>query len=170
MGILLRTALAALLLTWPGGPALAQDPLPSPTGPVILTVEGAISMTNTGATATFDRGMLEALGMRTLQTSNPFETGQHEFEGVLLRDVLDRVGAKGELLTAFALDGYTVEIPVSDAAAYDIILAMVWNGKPMRVRNKGPLWVIYPVDHHKELRSERYSNRTIWQLKRLVVR
>ncbi len=160
----------ALSVIWSIGSASAETPLPAPSGPPILTVEGAIAVTNVGDTATFDRAMLEELGMRTLQTSNPFETGVQTFDGVLLRDVLRRVGATGEMLSAFALDGYTVEIPVSDVETYDVLLAMRWNGKVMNVRYKGPLWVIYPVDRHRELQTESYSNRTIWQLKRLVVR
>ena len=151
------------------GPAMAA-PLPTPTGEVILTVEGTIQTTNVGATAQFDREMLNALGVHKKTSSNPFETGTHDFEGVLLRDVLDRVGARGEMLAAFALDGYTVEIPLSDAETYDVLLATTWNGEVMSVRRKGPLWVIYPVDDFPELRTESYSNRTIWQLTRIVVR
>ncbi len=161
--------LLALLVIALMSPARAAS-LPQPVGPTILTVTGNIEHTNVGEEARFDRVMLEALGVHKLSTSNPFETGVQVFEGVLLRDVLRRVGASGDMLAAFALDGYTVEIPVADVAKYDVLLAMTWNGETMTVRRKGPLWVIYPVDRHKELRSESYSNRTIWQLKRLVVR
>ena len=35
--------------------------LPSPTGPVVLTVSGRIANTNAGKTAEFDLAMLEAL-------------------------------------------------------------------------------------------------------------
>lgn len=143
--------------------------LPQPTGKVLLTVSGAITQHNTGDEAAFDRAMLQSLGMHKLRTTNPFETGIHEFEGVLLRDVLDKVGATGSKLIAFALDGYAVEIPASDAREYEVLLALVWNGKQMTVRNKGPIWVIYPLDRYDELKDEKYSARSIWQLGRLVV-
>ena len=39
----------------------------------------------------------------------------------------------------------------------------------MSVRDKGPLFVVFNYDSAAELRSERYYNRSIWQLRRLQV-
>ena len=47
---------------------------------------------------------------------------------------------------------------------------MVWNGQEMTVRNKGPLWIVYPVDQFDELKKEIYSIRSIWQLARLTIK
>ncbi|MGJ3258112.1 MAG: molybdopterin-dependent oxidoreductase [Rhodospirillales bacterium] len=162
-------AAVVLALAATGIPRNAAADLGKPTGKVILTVGGKISETNVGDEARFDRAMLEEVGMRTLKTRNPFETGMHMFEGVLLSDLLRRVGATGETLVAYALDGYAIEIPVSDAAKYPVLLALIWNGKEMSVRNKGPIWVIYPVDEFEELKDEEFSSRSIWQLERIVV-
>lgn len=161
-------ALMAMLI----GPAdTFANTLPSPTGKPILIIGGAIDRTNVDGEAHLDRAMLEALGLRTLETTNPFETGVQRFSGVLLRDVLRLVGGDDKtMMVASALDGYTVEIPVADAIAYDVLLAMTWNGERMTVRRRGPIWVIYPIDQTPELRDEIFSNRTIWQLKRLTVR
>lgn len=162
-------AAVAVVIAFQAVPAFAADPLEKPAGPVILTVEGKIAITNTDKEARFDRKMLEALGMHTIKTSNPFDTGKHTYEGILLGDLLKRVGAAGEMLVAYALDGYAVEIPVADTKKYPVMLAMVWNGKEMTVRNKGPIWVIYPIDKYSELKDEKYSSRSIWQLERLIV-
>ena len=40
---------------------------------------------------------------------------------------------------------------------------------PMSVRDKGPLFIIYPFDESEDLRSERYYSRSAWQLKHLEV-
>lgn len=150
--------------------AFADDQLPTPTSEVLLRVDGSISARNTDDAALFDRGMLEGLGMHTMKTSsNPFEPGKHEFKGVLLRDILNAVGASGDTIIAGALDGYKIKIPKSDAYDYDVLVAMIWNGKVMRVRNRGPLWVLYPIDQHKELNSAEYSGRSIWQLNNLTI-
>ncbi len=143
--------------------------LPIPTSPVLLTVDGNIGVTNVNGKAEFDRGMLEALGMQSIVTTNPFETGTHTFEGVLVRDILKAVDANGGDLAAVALDGYSVKIPVEDVLNYPVMLAMVWNGKAMKVRNRGPLWVIYPIEKYTELQDQKYSARSIWQLKKLTV-
>ena len=150
-------------------PAQASADMQKPAGKVILSVDGAITEKNNGTDAVFDRDMLRALGMHSLTSSNPFETGVQHFEGVLLSDLLARVGASGKMIVAHALDGYAVEIPISDAKRYPVLLAMVRNGKEMTVRNKGPLWVVYPVDQFEELKEEIYSTRSIWQLTRLTI-
>ncbi|MBO6946656.1 MAG: molybdopterin-dependent oxidoreductase [Rhodospirillales bacterium] len=162
-------AAVAVVFTLQVTPGSASGSLEKPVGPVILTVEGKIKITNTGKEARFDRKMLDALGMHTLKTSNPFDTGTHTYEGVLLSDLLESVGADGTMLVAYALDGYAVEIPVADTKKYPVMLAMIWNGKEMTVRNKGPIWVIYPIDKYTELKDEKYSSRSIWQLERLIV-
>jgi hypothetical protein len=40
----------------------------------------------------------------------------------------------------------------------------------MRIREKGPLFIVYPFDTKAELRSELYYNRAAWQLHRLQIR
>jgi hypothetical protein len=44
------------------------------------------------------------------------------------------------------------------------------NNRPMRVREKGPLFIVYPFDTKAELRSELYYNRAAWQLHILRIR
>lgn len=151
------------------GSSVAQE-LPKRSSEVLLTVDGKISVTNYLDKAEFDRSMLEAIGMQSMKTSNQFEPGIHEFQGVLLRDLLDKLKSSGTTLVARALDGYTIELPVKDAYDYPVMLAMIWNGKVMRVRNRGPIWVVYPIDDYDALRSPQFSGRSIWQLKSLTVK
>ena len=94
--------------------ALAADALPRPTGAVVLTVSGSIANTNVNSEARFDRAMLEKLGVRTLRTSTIWTTGIKTFEGVLVRDVMKAVGAKGTEVRAVALNDYAVTIPMAD--------------------------------------------------------
>jgi len=145
-------------------------PMAPSKGKVLLTVEGQINRTNGGDKATFDRERLLNLGVHTLKTSNPFIKGVHTFEGVYLSDVLDAAGANGKTITALAIDGYSTDIPVSDAHKYKPLIALKMDGKVMRVRTKGPLWIVYPVDQIEELRSEKFSPRSIWQLITLTVK
>lgn len=82
---------------------------------------------------------------------------------------MKRVGATGSRVKAIATNDYSVEIPVSDFAAYRVILAMKMNGEILRTRNKGPLWVIYPWSERPELRTQVVYGRSIWQIKELMV-
>ena len=108
--------------------------------------------------------------MQTVRTATPWTEGVQDFTGVRLRDLLAAVGAQGSTLALTALNDYTVEIPIADARAYDVIVAYRRNGEAMAVRDKGPLWIIYPLDQHAELRDPEHQARMIWQLRRIDVR
>ena len=59
---------------------------------------------------------------------------------------------------------------IDDATRHDVIVARLMNNRPMRVREKGPLFIVYPFDTKAELRSELYYNRAAWQLTALHIR
>lgn len=147
------------------GTALALEPA---TGPVVLTVKGAISNTNAGDTATFDLEMLQSLPGREGTMETPWTTGNVTFSGPLLREILAEVGAKGSVLVVRALNDYSAEVPAEDAKI-DTILATHMDGKLMSVRDKGPLMLVYPFDKDRELFNEKYFGRSVWQIKEIEV-
>lgn len=152
--------------------AMAQDlpPLEAPTGPTLLTVSGAIAVTNTEGAAIFDRDMFNALGTVQITTSTPWTDGPQTFSGVLGRTVLERVGAQGTVVLASALNDYTVEVPIDDFLSYDVMLATHMNGEEMKISDKGPIWIVYPRDSEPKLQDRRLHDRWVWQLKSLKVR
>ena len=140
-------------------PAAAQEP-------VILTVEGKI----TGdAPIDFTRAQLEALGLESETTSTPWYDDPATFEGVRLSRLLDSVGAQGEVLRATALNNYYAEIPFADARDFEILIALKKDGDYMSVREKGPLFIIYPFDRKPDTKNELYYSKSVWQLRRLTV-
>lgn len=153
-----------------------QIELISPQGPVVLEVRGAIangnddSDGNGNVIARFDMAMLQALPSVRLKTSTSVTDGAHLFEGVLVRDVLDRVGAKGTTVTATAPNDYAVDIPLSDFRRFDTIIAYRKDGEPLSRSDKGPLWIVYPRDEKAELQDIRYDYRWVWNLEALKVR
>lgn len=165
-GALLRGA-AVLLVTL--GPAFAQ-PLPKPAERPLLEVSGKITVMNAENKATFDLAMLEAIGISKTKTSTPWTEGQPQFEGVMLKALLDRLGASGDTVEAVALNDYKVQIPIEDFAKYPVILAYRMNGELLKVREKGPLWIIYPQDDFPALKNKETQSRWAWQLKELRVK
>ncbi|MEE9251045.1 MAG: oxidoreductase [Alphaproteobacteria bacterium] len=149
--------------------AAVAESLPQPSGKVILTVSGNIRNTNGDGVAEFDRAMLEALGMTELQTSTDWTTGRPVFEGVPANALLEAVGAGGTTARAIALNDYVVDIPLADFRDYPVVLALKVDGKYMRVRDKGPIWVVYPHEQYEELKAETFQVRWIWQLRRLEI-
>jgi len=144
-------------------------PLAPPQDKVVLSISGRVTRTNAPGRADFDLEMLAALPQRRLVTRTPWHQGAQVFTGPLLRDVLAQAGADGTLLIAVALNDYRCEIPAEDTRQFDVVLARLQNGEPMRVRDKGPLFIVYPYDTDAKLRSDRYYARSAWQLRSLIV-
>ena len=162
---LLTFCLATLAAT---APAAAFE-MRAPTEEVVLVVSGEIAVTNQGDTAAFDRAMLEELGGDIIVTSTIWTDGVLEFEGVRLSKIAELLGIDSGVFVGFAINDYSVEIPVSDAFDYQPIIAYKRNGQFMSVRDKGPLWIIYPYDLDRKTNTELIYSRSIWQLDRLVV-
>ena len=169
-----RTTMAGLLAmpvaTLPiHGLQAASDTLGQPTGKVILTITGQITKFNQGNTAVFDIAMLEGLGMTGFSTATPWFDGVVHFEGVLMAHLLDHVGANGQKVTALALNDYSTDIPLDDFRRYNAILALKRNAAYMPIRDKGPLFIVYPYDSDPALKHQRYYSRSAWQVARLAV-
>jgi len=156
-----RILLAAPLF----GLAARAVALDAPTGPVVLTISGAVSRANRDGRADFDMAMLERLPQRSIATETPWHSGVRTFGGPLLRDVMAAAGAKGASARLVALNDYRVDIPIDDPERFDVIVARLLDGKPMSVREKGPLFVMYPFDTQAQLRNAVYFSRCIWQLR-----
>ncbi|WOI57442.1 molybdopterin-dependent oxidoreductase [Palleronia sp. LCG004] len=162
-----RTFIAATVLSV--GAAIAAD-LPRPEGDVILTVSGDIASTNADGMAEFDLAMLEEIGISAFETSTIWTDGTQSFEGVALVDLMETLGVEDGTLRATAINDYSIEIPVADAVEGGPILAYRRNGRDMSIRDKGPLWVVYPYDDNSEYRTEVIYSRSIWQLDRIEVK
>ncbi len=170
---LFRRQFAAILIA--GVPASillrtkSASALQVPSGKAILTVSGAISVTNHLNEAIFDRAMLEALGMEAITTNTPWSKGPVRFEGVRMDLLMQVVGAKGSFVTAYSLNDYITKLPISDFARFKPILALKRNGEYMPVRDKGPLFIVYPYDSDPVLQQQAYYNRSAWQIASMVV-
>ncbi|WP_168380988.1 putative pterin-binding protein [Modicisalibacter radicis] len=143
--------------------------LESPSGPVILVVSGAIGETNVGGEAHFDRAMLMALPQHETRTHTPWHDGRILFTGPLGRSVLEAVDARGSRMRVIALNDYASTIPVADFEKHDVILAMTADGRPLSVREQGPLFVIYPFDDEPDLLNEVILSRSVWQVAHIVI-
>ncbi|MFN2408840.1 MAG: molybdopterin-dependent oxidoreductase [Halomonas sp.] len=136
----------------------------SPTGPVILKVEGDIDYKNVGDEAHFDRQMLEQLPQHDVVTTTPWTDSRNHYEGPRMRDLLAYLGVEDGSVNVLALNGYEADIPVSDFYDYDVILALKRDGEAIPVREYGPLWVLYPFDQDDTLLSEKMRFRAVWQV------
>ena len=161
--------LLALLGCLASQTAIAQD-LAAPTGPVVLTVSGQITRTNGDGVAAFDQAMLDALEQHTTTTATPWLEGVHDFSGPTGAAILEAVGANGDTLQVIALNDYAADVPALDMTEHAVVFATAVDGNRLSVRDKGPLFLIYPFDEQPELFNEVYFGRSVWQIARIDVR
>ena len=138
-------------------------------GPVVLKINGKIGTKNTAGGAVFDDALLDALPQKSFMTETPWTKGSVKFTGPLLSDVLNAVNATGTNIKAIALDDYKINIPIEDARKYGVILARQMDGKKLAIRDRGPLFVMYPFEQFPELKTSVYFSRCIWQLQSISV-
>jgi hypothetical protein len=149
--------------------ALSAHALEPAKGKVILTIQGKVGETNSPKGAVFDMAMLKSLPQQTFSTHTPWDKTPTKFQGPLLRDVLAAAKASGTTIKAVALNDYKTQIPMGDAAKFDVIVAHSMNGQDIPVRTKGPLFIVYPFDSQPELKTPTYYERSAWQLQRMEI-
>ncbi|MBV0911136.1 molybdopterin-dependent oxidoreductase [Rhodobacteraceae bacterium ASV31] len=140
---------------------------------ILLTVSGELDLPETSrsdsTSIVFDRAMLEALPEHSFTTTTIWTAGEQTFTGVALAELLAHFGIEGRLIKAVALNDYSVDIPFDEIGPDAPIIAYERNGGAMSVRDKGPLWVVYPYDLDDSYRTELVYQRSIWQLDRLRI-
>lgn len=67
----------------------------------------------------------------------------------------------------FALNDYSAKVPAEDWEKRGAILASRIDGKTMPIRDKGPYWVMYPIDDDPALATQEYFARMVWQVSRI---
>ena len=153
----------ALAMTIPMGalPAGAADPM--------LVVRNATVPDS--AEITYTEAELLALPQVTIRTHTDFTDGAVTFVGPLARDAVSAL-PKGTATVAHlvAANDYAHDIPLSDFTDYSVILALSADGKRLSLRDKGPIWVMYPIDDHPELKDPVYNPRLVWQLTQIELR
>lgn len=140
---------------------------------VLLSVTGAIGRTNAPDGARrydFTAEAFDALPVQEIRTSTPWHKGVSTYSGPFLADVLAQVGASGSLLQMTALNDYQVRMPASEVLPFRPIIARRVDGALMTVRNKGPLFMIFPFDELPQTRNDLVYSRAIWQLTAIEVR
>jgi hypothetical protein len=161
---------ALLLLQSMAAGATSPCPAEQPKGAVVLVVDGLIQGCESSFEVKFDLPMLEALPKTVVKTENPWDPGMSTYEGVLLRDLVRFVNASGTVLSFTALNDYRTDIDVSDTQSINVILAYKRNGEFMPVRDKGPLFVVFPFSDDPSLAVEARYAQSIWQVARMTVK
>ena len=108
---------------------------------------------------------LAALPQVAFQTGTMWTEDVETFEGPTLRSVLRAAGLDPDKpVLASAENDYTIVIDPALTDEKAPIIAMRRNGEAFDLRQKGPLWVVYPFDSSDAFNTEQHFSISIWQL------
>jgi hypothetical protein len=127
----------------------------------LLTVGGDVA----GQTPhTFTDEELSALDQVEFTTSTIWTARANRFSGPSLKTVLAAVGAGPGHLELRAVNDYRVTLSQTRIEKNTPIIANRINGLPFGIREKGPLWLIFPYDSDTRYQQEEIYALSIWQL------
>lgn len=136
---------------------------------VLLTIDGDIAKSNHGDDAIFDLALLDGLPQGEFTTSTIWTREVQVFSGPTLHGILNYVDAGAGDIRARAINDYAISLPRTEVAQDTPIIATRIDGMPFSVREKGPLWIVFPYDRHPRFRSELIYAMSVWQLASLTI-
>jgi hypothetical protein len=140
--------------------------------PFMLSVEGRIANTNDPTHSIYRISESDLLNfpVHSITTSTTW-TPRATFTGPLLSDVLKRAGAQTDLVELHTLDDYSYTVHVSEAGRYGAILAYSMNGVRLKIRDFGPLFLVYPRDSYPaQLTGAAADAKFVWQIDALILK
>ncbi len=126
----------------------------SPQQPVVtLTLEDILSLPDT-----------------TYKTELPWLKETSEFTGIKLSTLLTQAyGSIPQIVDVKGLNNYHINISREDIINYQPILAYKKDNHYIKVRDKGPYWVVYPLNLYPELNRTKYHAQMVWQVNEITL-
>lgn len=117
----------------------------------------------------FSQQDILALSDQEVVTETPWTDGTLTFRGAPLAAVLAEVGIEQGWVNARGLNNYSINLPVNQVLAAHAFLAVHMNGELMRIKDKGPFWIVFPWSEHPDLLTRDVRAWSVWQLQALSV-
>jgi len=129
--------------------------------PVLLTIHAA---KDTSPIELTDADLM-AMDRESFATSTLWTTEKHSFSGPSLHQVLVQVGAEPSVpVELVAANDYAVTVGPEMIDKDFPIIANRLDGEPFSIREKGPLWLMFPFDQEPGYKTEVHYSLSVWQL------
>ncbi len=132
-----------------------------------LTVRGLVGP---GSSVYLDIASIRALPSRTFTCVDPWDNREHAFTGVLISDLLARLGIAPSAvrITVSARNKYSIPIRRRDFEQYEFLLAWAVDGRPLpenpSMKNRSPFCVAIDFGRFPELDPSIYKHQLVWQV------
>ncbi|GGY13024.1 molybdopterin-dependent oxidoreductase [Paludibacterium paludis] len=152
MDLLRRSLLVAAFCLPLSVSAFTVKLIPSVTGHILLDERNA-----------------RALGVATITTATQWTAAAHRWSGLPLSTLLDRYGRMARHVRVRALNDYEVSIPAEEIRRYAPVLATQMDSRPIAVRDKGPVILVWPFDRYEAVNQrQRYHDWAVWHVSEIV--
>ncbi|NRF24237.1 molybdopterin-dependent oxidoreductase [Vibrio coralliilyticus] len=106
----------------------------------------------------------------TFTTQLPWYPEANQFTGFRVSDLLQQLGVEDTLAVSFiALNDYAASTTIENILKYDPIVAYKMNGEKMKVRNKGPYWLVFNLDKYPEIDNTAFHSQMVWQIDEIKI-
>ncbi|MGL5007724.1 MAG: hypothetical protein ACRC53_10275 [Plesiomonas sp.] len=157
-----RVLALAFLMLLTSFPNYAQDKMAEP----VKSEKTVLTLTNYHTdTIALSVSQLNALPQHQITTSTPWHTQARTFSGPSLTDILALGKIQSDRIEIDSINGYQITLSPTELAPYDPILATHVDGKEMRIRDNGPIWLVLPLDKYPNLHSSTYYAQMAWQIR-----
>lgn len=138
-------------------PVAAQEP--------VLTVNNIAD----GRSMAFTMADLLALPQTEFRTATIWTDGIDTYSGPSLADVLAAADMPSGDLRIYAINDYNVDFPSEKITDDAPVMTITLNGEPFSVREKGPIWLLFPFDDDDSYKTEDNFAVSVWQLNQIDV-
>jgi hypothetical protein len=147
-------------------PLLLVMSLPSHSTPL------SIQMTNGKfVTLTYEQ-MTQDLPSNSFKTKLPWYKEPKTYTGVLVTDLLrylDEQNDDVDSVSFVALNDYAANSKMEYILKYEPIISYKKNNKRMKIRNKGPYWLVFNVDKYPEIDNDIFYTQMVWQIDEIII-
>ncbi|MGL4829941.1 MAG: oxidoreductase [Vibrio sp.] len=114
--------------------------------------------------------LITQLPQVSFTTHLPWLEEAHNFTGFRVSDLLNYLQQdQAQSITFMALNDYAANISIADIRQYQPIVAYYLDSKEMKIRDKGPFWLVYNLDQNPTLNTPAYYNHMVWQLSHILI-
>ncbi|EGA71185.1 hypothetical protein VISI1226_06673 [Vibrio sinaloensis DSM 21326] len=107
---------------------------------------------------------------QSFETKLPWLDKSALFTGFKASDLLNYYRIDDAFSVSFvALNDYASSSRVEDLLQYQPIIAYQMDGEKMKVRNKGPYWLVFDLDKYPEIDNAGYHSQMVWQIDEIMI-
>ncbi|WP_428774157.1 hypothetical protein [Vibrio sp.] len=124
-------------------------------------------------------GKVETLSMQTIEqalpkvsftTSLPWFKEAKKYTGVPAEQLLKYYDINDASAMSFiALNDYAATTVIEDIENYHPVIVYKLDDQKMRIREKGPFWLVFNLDKYPQLNNELFYSQMVWQIDKIII-